>query len=474
MKRLLILTISLVLKANLSISQVYSLAEFVMKYGEMKTYNSTYLKSADRNDSQILEQSRLERSFEIYTFQHQVDLKKLYGSSALGINLYTNGKNEPHIITFRLRSFSYDSTQKKFTEITHELSSDNEQILKKALTAWMANLEIRHKSLSPQLFQLRYSAFQNSSNTIPKTCNNQTQVCTLEDAKFANPDSVKVVNFSSLDLKEFPEIILNFKNVEQLVLNNNFMAQIPAQVWKLKKLKSIDISNNFIDNEHLHIAKSKSIKTVNLQFNVISQIPNSIKKLKALEVLLLGNNDLNGLESQKIKGHKGLKDLNIYQSYISELPLRLYRFKELQVFDVYHNNLKSLPADFDKNTSLKTLAISYNDFWKLPELSNLQKLENFYAHHNKLDRIDGSLPPSVVLFDIGYNQMESIPKKVFDLQNLQILDISNNHIKDVPHSILDILKLKEVYYLNNPFCIDPEQQEQFENFEKKIKPILGN
>jgi Leucine-rich repeat (LRR) protein len=39
-----------------------------------------------------------------------------------------------------------------------------------------------------------------------------------------------------LELKEVPEVIYRFKNLEQLELSNNYLTSIPEELTKLKKL----------------------------------------------------------------------------------------------------------------------------------------------------------------------------------------------------------------------------------------------
>lgn len=468
MKTFTFISILLLTLVHTATSQVYSIAEFESTYGDFKSFNKPYAltKSMDINQS-IEYQSRLQRIFEIYIFHQNVNIKSIYKDDQLYVHLYINDLNEPEKLVYEVKKYVFDSTLGTFHDVHIEISAEEEKILRTTFEGWMKNLEMPDTSFTSQYLYVRLSSIAKTKN-----CNKQEAVCTIEEAKSANPEDVKIVNLSDLDLKEFPEVILNFKNVEKLILSNNLLSELPKKVWKLKNLKSVDLANNFIDNEHANFTKNKTIHTLNMQYNTITQIPKRINKLKSLEILLLGNNELTDLKNQHIKKNKSLKDLNIYHSYITGLPKKLYRFKALEVLDLYHNKLKNLPTDFQKLTELKTLAISYNNFWKLPDLSSQQKLQHLYAHHNKIDRIDGNIPGSLETLDIGFNMLNELPQNVGQLQELSVLDISNNQINEIPKAILTLPKLQKVYYNNNTFCTNENESKAFQVFEETITKKL--
>lgn len=82
-------------------------------------------------------------------------------------------------------------------------------------------------------------------------------------------DKVIGVTLTHLKLTEFPKDILKFKNLKILQLQNNFIEEIPLELYQLTNLFR-----------------------VNLAFNKIKSISNNIKNLVNLDWIYLNNNCL--------------------------------------------------------------------------------------------------------------------------------------------------------------------------------------
>jgi hypothetical protein len=69
----------------------------------------------------------------------------------------------------------------------------------------------------------------------------------LETAKL-KPESVVELDLANSKIDVFPLAILQFKNIQFLVLNNNNISEIPNEVNQLQSLIGIDLSNNPISD----------------------------------------------------------------------------------------------------------------------------------------------------------------------------------------------------------------------------------
>lgn len=274
------------------------------------------------------------------------------------------------------------------------------------------------------------------------------------------PDTVKKLSFSNFKLRKVPEDLGRFENLETLDLSGNYFSEIPKSVFKLKKLKMLDLSKNGLSANSFHITRNKSLGTINIQNNSFRTLPKKLKKLKKLDFLIAGRNSLDKVESYKFQKLKRLKNLNLYNASISNIPPKLFKIKGLEELDLYYNFIKVIKGDVSQWSQLKTLALSYNGLWKLPdELYELQSLKTLYAHHNKLEKVP-SLPISLELLDIGYNDFQEFPFAISSLRNLKELDYNGNNLdKPIRNDYLPE-NLKILFVSANPlFNIDSLKSE---------------
>ena len=66
------------------------------------------------------------------------------------------------------------------------------------------------------------------------------------------------------------------------------------------------------------------------------------------------------------------------------------------------------------------------------------------------------------------NEIKSLPSKIGNLINLQILDCSNNQIESLPSEIGNLVNLRELYCNNNPINYIPP------NVMRLIQRLVNN
>lgn len=296
---------------------------------------------------------------------------------------------------------------------------------------------------------------------------------TLAEAeKTARPDTVKNLVLNTLELKEVPEVIYRFPNLEILDLSINSLSVIPEKVFLMPTLKQLNVSSNPLGNEGLHVARNKHLKILNIQSTKITAIPKAVTRNRRLESLWLGLNDFSGgLNTAPFRRLRRLKDLNLYKAKLNVLPNQIRRLRRLEVLDLYYNNLRTLPDRLCRLPRLQQLAISNNKLNTLPEnLGRLRKLQVLYTHHNFL----GSLPASLQklyylrILDVSHNAFVTVPDPVLTLPYLEELDLSHNRLTDLPSSLTRIQTLKKLFVRGNPVS---EQKTVSANL---IKQLEGN
>lgn len=374
-----------------------------------------------------------------------------------------DGKIEKCVYYFFKTVFEKNRVEtKEIDSVSVEVRSKIEMLLNEMIESY----EIKSLSMRPFYLSIGFSFGKHSRQNVSKKA-----ISTLEQAAATTrPDTVKIVNFTGLNLTEIPREIYRFKNLEELILKENELKSIPKEVFKLKKLKMLDVSKNELRDSSIHFSRNKHIKVLNLQANDFTHIPYKIQKNRRLDNLLLGNNQLKNFEKSNFKHLKKLTNLNLYNAGLNELPKNLTRLTNLEELDLYHNNLRLLPNEIAKLSNLKTLAVSNNQLWKFPEnISALKNLKVLYAHHNKLS----DLPqlPDLKLLDVGYNLFKTLPHSIQNLQNLEELDFTKNQISDVPTVLHNLPNLKKAYVFGNEYNRNAAKEAEFrklyEELEKK-------
>ncbi|GAB3938471.1 leucine-rich repeat domain-containing protein [Larkinella terrae] len=278
---------------------------------------------------------------------------------------------------------------------------------------------------------------------------------TLAEAeKTTRPDTVKNLVLNTLELKEVPEVIYRFPNLEVLDLSINNISEIPERVFTIPKLSQLNVSSNPLGNAGLRVARNKHLKMLNIQSTKITAIPQTVTKNRRLESLWVGLNDFSaGLNTAPLRRMRRLKDLNLYRARLNELPGAISRLKRLEVLDLYYNNLRVLPERLCRLKRLQQLAISNNKLNELPQnLGRMRKLQVLYTHHNFLGNLPANFEKLYYLriLGISHNVFATVPESVLKLPNLEELDLSHNRLTDLPTNLPQLNTLKKLYVRGNP------------------------
>jgi len=208
-----------------------------------------------------------------------------------------------------------------------------------------------------------------------------------------------------------PPEIFNLRNLHTLFLGTNYLSSLlPSEIGNARSLKSFHAENNYreMDNGRL-ISKGiygqlpatmlnlKQLEELVLDNNYVEgTLMAELGTLEHLSRLRLVLNMLEGPIPSSIQNLAKLKDLQLWGNYmIGTLPNNLsLELERLQLHD--NSFVGTIPTEWGRCRNLAVLDVSYNDLTgPIPtEFGNLANLTEFYTEYNVLY---GFMPEEVCL-----------------------------------------------------------------------------
>ena len=124
------------------------------------------------------------------------------------------------------------------------------------------------------------------------------------------PDAVYRLDLSGRKLKEVPEEVRRFRNLNHLDLGGNRLKQVPDWLGELQYLQELRISKNRLGGFPSAICALAHLKRLDLSRNAISSLPPCIGGLTELFSLDLWSNDL-GDFPEEMAGLTALRFLDL-------------------------------------------------------------------------------------------------------------------------------------------------------------------
>ena len=153
----------------------------------------------------------------------------------------------------------------------------------------------------------------------------------------------QVMNLSGNGIEEIPkEVFRNTPLLEQLILQENKLTELPRSITYLRRLNVLRVANN-----------------------ALTSLPREIGRLKALTELLANNNKIEELPDT-ICDLQFLSFITITSNGLKRLPSRVYRMGALVKLYASKNCLETLPEDFGRLPKLEELRLASNRLRCLP------------------------------------------------------------------------------------------------------------
>jgi len=222
-----------------------------------------------------------------------------------------------------------------------------------------------------------------------------------------------------------------FVNVQVMVLENNGIADLPAEMGMMKNLFIFSSKRNKIIYIDPAISSCSSLLYMELYNTKLDSLPKSMQHLRSLELLRIGNNESDTLRiPEELTYLRGLRDLQLFDCNLYRLPINMQNFDAMERLVCNNCQLDSLPASLGYMPRLKHLELNNNRILVLPSsISKLKNLEYLSLRNNKLS----DLPESLIW--LTKLQTLDIRGNLISVQTLEILRLSLPNcriIKDSP------------------------------------------
>lgn len=239
------------------------------------------------------------------------------------------------------------------------------------------------------------------------------------DEALKNPDKYRSARFYKAGLKEFPEQLFLFKNLEEIDLASNELTVLPDRLTEFKLLKEIHVNNNKLTSLGSEITNCTQLQVLQIQDNPLKTISPDIAKLTLLQELTLGEIAPECLIPSQLWTLTGLKKIKITNANITEIPVEIKNFKQLDVLCLTHNSITQIPDEVYSLTTITYLNLGHNKINKIA--TDIKNLENL----NYLG--------------VFYNPLTVIPQEVFALKKLDFISCWKTN---VPQKEIDKIKVR--------------------------------
>lgn len=221
-----------------------------------------------------------------------------------------------------------------------------------------------------------------------------------------------------------------------ILLSNNLVGSIPAEIGNLTQLFRLDLSNNDLSGALPDaITNLTNLEQLELYNNAFTgSIPSAIGNLNKLAYFDASVNQFSASIPSSIGAMLALSHLNLYSNNLSgPIPTQIGNLSNLQLLNLSSNQLSGpIPDDVGNLTMLEKLLLGQNQL-EGPIPSNLGALKNLVDLKLQYNQLNGDIPP-----ELG------------GLSNLQELDLSNNQLTGpIPTTLGNLSSLLKLYLTDN-------------------------
>ncbi|CAK9293289.1 unnamed protein product [Gordionus sp. m RMFG-2023] len=273
----------------------------------------------------------------------------------------------------------------------------------------------------------------------------------IQNDAFADLNNLKSLEIKSSNLASLPTKALSrLSSLEELKIESRKIQTLnDSSFATLNNLKKLDLSSCSINivSEDAFEGLGKSLVHLLLDRNSLKSVPRALNTLKSLEVLDLGFNDLNNLDSNSFIALSNLKNLTLDMNgliSISEESLRGLEYS-LEYLSLMQNRLTHFPSKaLNGMKKLKYLILSSNMIIEIPPEALSQPNEIIDEGSSKdikinlPDKKDGkgaySAPIKLRTLDLSRNRINKISGYAFggSRDSLEVLNLAINKIIEYP------------------------------------------
>ncbi|MFI4938590.1 MAG: leucine-rich repeat domain-containing protein [Candidatus Berkiellales bacterium] len=176
-----------------------------------------------------------------------------------------------------------------------------------------------------------------------------------------------------------PEYKELWSNIEELILFQNFIEELPDE-----------------------IERCQSLKILNVSFNRIKKLPDTLSLL-ALESLECERNEIESLPLTFFR-MQSLKNFSICYNKLKKLPSNVCLLRELDCLRIDHNQLEEVPDTLFKLPKLRFLGLINNQLKRFSFAEkNFPALEHLYLKNNLLQSVSLGSAPKLIWLGVDDN-----------------------------------------------------------------------
>uniref|UniRef100_A0AAX7UMM9 PDZ domain-containing protein n=1 Tax=Astatotilapia calliptera TaxID=8154 RepID=A0AAX7UMM9_ASTCA len=214
----------------------------------------------------------------------------------------------------------------------------------------------------------------------------------------------KLTQLERLDLgsNEFTEVVSIFQS-------GDFLFYFVQMLGTLKQLVYLDVSKNNLEMVDEQIRGCENLQDLLLSNNALTQLPGSIGTLKKLTALKVDENQLMYLPDS-IGGLTCIDELDCSFNEIEALPATIGQCVNMRTFAADHNFLAQLPPEMGNWKRATVLFLHSNKLESLPEeMGDMQKLKVVNLSNNKLKNLPYSFTKLTELTAMWLSENQSKP-----------------------------------------------------------------
>ena len=292
-----------------------------------------------------------------------------------------------------------------------------------------------------QLPHLRNLAFSNSNlnkideyfaanSSVIELYLSGNQIESIHENAFSGLNNLVRLDLTDNQLKSLPNGLFSYQNglhsLKQLFLQRNQLSQIDTIFAGNSTMVHLSLAENKIASLHENSFFGLSkLEWLDLRSNQLTALPRNVfsiqKGLRSLKKVNLVANEFSEINANFISGST-LEELKLSLNRISRVHQDAFSgLNNLTIISFQRNHLESLPRNlFSLHKGLKEVDLSFNWFTEIhANFLTSQSLVYLSLEDNVISRIDANAFPveaNPLLADLSlaFNQIESIPKKVFE------------------------------------------------------------
>lgn len=238
--------------------------------------------------------------------------------------------------------------------------------------------------------------------------------------------------------------------------DKNGVQTISSLDFSFLELDLDTIESNLLMQISTPTLRPEIITTLNLSGNQIKCLPPSIINFVGLEVLDIGQNQIERID-EAINSLTNLSTLIASNNLLSSSPLPKdfgsYHANNLKVLSLGGNQITNIPSQIYDLRALKSLYLGSNLISELSkDVKRLENLRILYLGGNCLTSIPTEVGNLVHLqaLSLCENKLRTLPSSIANLRNLKSLALHKNLLTALPPEIVKLRGLSELSLRNNP------------------------